>query len=92
MKPSERLAEFLKPVARARFQLTQDPDVSIDTGAGLGSGIKFRVIVKKPGGLPHEDFGLTECHFSGAAMLAAAKAGREFYFDHNGRNHIVCYR
>ncbi len=85
MNPSARLAEMLVPLAVQRFGLVHSPAIQIESGAGLGSGVKFRV------SWPGCAEGLIESNVSIRDLLAHAALGGQLKFDHNGLHHKVSF-
>lgn len=83
MRPTEQLASLLQPIAAKRFMLNEMPDIRVETGAGLGSGVKFRVT------WTGKQVGLIEGHCGVGVLVNHVKLGGQLKFDHNGSNHTV---
>lgn len=83
MKPSERLAKLIAPVAKERFRLAAMPEVEVDVSAGLGSGVKWRAR------LAGIDTWNIESNWPIGVLLKHVADGGRIVFDHNGSCHKI---
>ena len=85
MKLSERLIDPMSVAVKTFFRLAEAPAIQVETGPGLGQGVKFRI--RWTGGTTVSKFA-ESCH-SMRDLVAHIKAGGALKLDYYGDGYAI---
>lgn len=85
MKLSERLVEPASIAVKTFFRLVDAPAVQIETGAGLGQGVKFRIRWTGVQTISN----VAECGHSMRDLISHIKAGGALKLDYYGSGYVI---